>query len=98
MDIQVSFPTAEQYGMAYIIGSKTSWAEYDKYMMVPDVNASTYTWKYDNYVAEVGEEFKAKVGDTWSNGGNYVVTEGQGGTKNIKWDGKSSGGIVVTNA
>ncbi len=99
LDIQVSFPTTEQYKMAYIVGSKTSWAEYDKYMMVPDVTASTYTWKYDNYVAEVGEEFKAKVCDTdkWSNGGgNYVVTEELAGTINIKWDGIDKSPVVVT--
>ena len=67
--------------------------------MVPDVTASTYTWKYDNYVAEVGEQFKAKLGDAWSNGnGNYVVTDELAGTINIKWDGNNDSPVAVTKA
>ena len=98
LDINVSFPTAEQYTMAYIVGTKTGWAEYDKYMMVPDVTTSEYSWKYDGYVAEVGEQFKAILAENWSAGGNYNVDKQElAGIKNVTWTGDSKDGVVVSN-
>ena len=105
--ITVTEPADDEYRMAYLAGSTIGWNDINEaYMMVPSLDASdsAYTWKYEGYIPQEGEEFKARklnddgTEDIWSNGNNYVFYSenvlGYDSTKGItfRWGGTNNTG------
>lgn len=94
--VSVYLDNYDGYGFAYVVGSMTGWQETDAYMMVPMYTTDTFEWQWEGQLSGP-VEFKAKNGDTWSNGdsGNTVLTEGQ--TTNGLWWKDGAADNVSTN-
>lgn len=74
---------SEGYQKAYVVGSGTSWAEDDEFLMYPNIKGDSYQWMYTGLPGWA--QAKCKKGTTYSGGDNAELDDKK--TYTVYWNG-----------